>query len=107
MKFITDFGSLTKWERLSNIGNLRIQPFLLVPGHLGRLPGGTSAPQRQKLHTDDVNQCLHNESGSHEAPNENLFDFMFLLLDYGNVLRSTANEPQQMLFPKRNIFQQF
>ena len=24
---------------------------------------GTSATQRQKLHTDDVNQCLHNKSG--------------------------------------------
>ena len=22
-------------------------------------PGGTSATQRQKFHTDDVNQCLH------------------------------------------------
>ena len=27
--------------------------------------GGTSATQRQKFHTDDANQCLHNESSSH------------------------------------------
>ena len=29
--------------------------------------GGTSATQRQKFHTDDVNQCLHNKSGSHRG----------------------------------------
>ena len=29
--------------------------------------GGTSAIQRQKFHTDDLNQCLHNKSGSHEV----------------------------------------
>ena len=70
------------------------------------LPGGMSAPQRQKFHTDDVNQRLLNKSGSHGVPNVNLFDFMFLLVDYGNVFRSTANELPQMLFPKRNIFQE-
>ena len=31
--------------------------------------GGTSATQRQKFHTDDVNQCLHIKSGSHGVPN--------------------------------------
>jgi len=33
--------------------------------------GGTSATQRQKFHTDDLNQCLHNKSGSHGAANVN------------------------------------
>ena len=28
-----------------------------------------SATQRQKFHTDDVNQCLHNKSSSHGVPN--------------------------------------
>ena len=42
--------------------SLRIQPFLLVSRRQGRSPGGTSGPQ--KFHTDDVNQCLHNKSGS-------------------------------------------
>ena len=66
--------------------SLRIQPFLLR----------TSATQRrQKCHTKDVNQCLHNKSGSHGVPNVNLFDFMFLLVDYGNLLCSSANELQQ------------
>ena len=37
----------------------------------------------QKFHTDDVNQCLHNKSGSHGVPNANLFNFMFLLVDFG------------------------
>ena len=27
--------------------------------------GGTSATQRQKFHTDDTNQCLHNRSSCH------------------------------------------
>ena len=49
-------------------------------------PGGTSVTQRQKFHTDDINQCLHNKSSSHGVPNLNLFDFMFLLVDYGKVL---------------------
>ena len=56
--------------------------------------GGTSATQRQKFHTDDVNQCLHNKSGSHGFPNANLFNFTFLLVDFGKLLCSSANELQ-------------
>ena len=48
--------------------------------------------QRQKFHTDDVNQCLHNKSGSHGVPNANLFNFTFLLVDFGKLLCSSANE---------------
>ena len=56
----------------------------------------TSAPQRQKFHSDDVNQCLLNKFGSHGVPNANLFNFTFLLVDFGNkVLCSSANELQQ------------
>ena len=57
--------------------------------------GGTSATQREKFHTDDVNQCLHNKCGSHGVPNANLFNFTFLLVDFGKVLCSSANELQQ------------
>ena len=57
--------------------------------------GGTSATQRQKFHTDDVNQCLYNKSGSHGVPNINLTDFTCLLVDFGKVLCSSANELQQ------------
>ena len=57
--------------------------------------GGTSATQRQKFHTDDVNQCLHNKSGSHGVPNANLFNFKFLLVNFGEVLCSSAHELQQ------------
>ena len=42
--------------------------------------------QRQKFYTDDVNQYLHNKLGRCGVPNKNLFDFMFLLVDYGKVL---------------------
>ena len=57
--------------------------------------GGTSATQRQKFHTDDANQCLHNKSSSHGVPNTNLSNFMCLLVDFGKVLSSSANELQQ------------
>ena len=57
--------------------------------------GGMSATQRQKLHTDDINQCLHNKSGSHVVPNASLFNFRFLQVDFGKVLCSSSNEPQQ------------
>ena len=59
------------------------------------LRGGTSVTQPQKFHTDDVNQCLHNKSGSHWVPNANLFNFMFLLVDFGEVFCSSANELEQ------------
>ena len=57
--------------------------------------GGTSATQRQKFHTDDVNQCLHNKSGGHGVLNANFFNFTFLLVDFGKVLCSSANEVRQ------------
>ena len=57
------------------------------------LRGGTSAIQRQKFCTDNVNQCLHNKSGSHKVPNANLFNFTFLLVDFGKVLR---DDPQAL-----------
>ena len=70
-------------------GNSRFSS-LLAAGDVSR--GGTSATQRQKFHTDDVNQCLHNKSGSHGVPNANLFNFTFLLVDFGVMLCSFANE---------------
>ena len=57
--------------------------------------GGMSTTQRQKFHTDDVNQCLHKKSVSHGVPNANLFNFMFLLVNFGKVLCSSAKELQQ------------
>ena len=59
--------------------------------------GETSVTQRQKFHTDDINQCLHNKSGSHGVPNANFLNFTFLLVDFGQVLCSFANELQQKL----------
>ena len=59
--------------------------------------GGTSPTQRQKFHTDDVNQCLKKKYGSHGVPNTNLFNFSFLLVDFGKVLCSSTNELQQNL----------
>ena len=55
----------------------------------------TSATQRQKFHPDDANQCLHNKSSSHGVPNTNLSNFTCLLVDFGKVLYSSANEFKQ------------
>ena len=72
------------------------QTFLLRSSPLRDVSlGGTSATQQQKFHTDDVNQCLHNKSDSHGISNANLFNFTFLLVDFGKVLCSSANELQQ------------
>ena len=57
--------------------------------------GGTAVTQWQKFHTDDINQCLHNKFGSRGVPNANMFNFTFLLVDFGKVLCSFANELQQ------------
>ena len=60
-----------------------------APPHPGiyRVPPSREEPprggtQRQKFHDDDVNQCLHNKSGSHGVPNANLFNFTFFLVDF-------------------------
>ena len=51
--------------------------------------------QLQKFHTDDANQCLHNKSSSHEVLNIHLSNFTCLLVDFGKLLSSSANELQQ------------
>ena len=66
---------------------------LFAPGDVS--PGGTSAIQRQKFHTLDINQCLHNISGSHEVPHPNLINFTFLLVDFTKMSCLSANELQQ------------
>ena len=63
---------------------------LFADGDVSR--GATSATQRQKFHTDDAIQCLHNKSSSHGVPNTNLSNFTCLLVDFGKVLCLSANE---------------
>ena len=70
-----------------------VSPCSSLLRHVSR--GGTSATQRQKFHTDDVNQCLHTKSGSHAVLNENLFNFTFLLVNFDKLLCSSASELQQ------------
>ena len=72
--------------------NIRFSLFFTA-GEVSR--GGTSVTQRQKFHTDDANQCLDNKSGSHRVPNVNLSNFTCLVVDFGKVLCSSANELQQ------------
>ena len=65
--------------------------------------------QRQKFHTDDANQCLHNESGSHGVPNINLSNFTCLLVNFSEVLCSsaTSSSKTQMLLLEKTIFQKY
>ena len=69
------------------------------------LHGGASATQRQKFHNDDANQCLHNKFGSHWVP-INLSNFTCLLVSFGKVSCSSANELHQnsMLLLEKTIF---
>ena len=63
------------------------KPFLLAPRRRGRFArrnynvcdSATKIP-------DDVNQCLHNRSGSNGVPNANLFNFTVILVDFGKVV---------------------
>ena len=52
------------------------------PLPLSLLTPDTQATQRQKFHTDDAYQCLHNKSGSHGVPNIYLSNFTCLLVDF-------------------------
>ena len=55
--------------------SLRKHPFLLALRRWRRFT-------RRKFHTDDANQCLHNESGSHWVPNINEFVVRFMRYQY-------------------------
>ena len=66
----------------------RKHPFLLALHRWGRFA-------RRKFHTDNANQCLHNKSGGHGVPNITLSNFEGLLVDFGKILCSSANELQQ------------
>ena len=78
-----DFVSKVSAKVLVACENIRFSS-LFVAEDVSR--GGTSATQRQKFHTDDANQCLHNKSGSYGVPNVNLSNFASLLVDFGKVL---------------------
>ena len=56
---------------------------------------GTSATQRQKFHTHDANQWVHNKSCTYGVPNINLSSFTCLLVDFGKVFCSSANKLQR------------
>ena len=60
------------------------------------LRGGTSATQRQKFHTDDANQCLHNKSGS-------------LMVDFGKccIHLPMSSRKTQMPLLEKTIFHKY
>ena len=74
--------------------NSRLSAFFTT--FIGHFTGRELCTLATEFHTGDRDQCLH-KSGSHGlgVPNVNLFDFKFLLGDYGKVLCSAENELQQ------------
>ena len=74
-------------QKILACGNSRFS-LLLATGEV--LQGGTFATQWQKFHADDVNRCSHNKSVSDGVQIANLFNFKFLLVDFGKVLCSSA-----------------
>ena len=80
--------------------NAAVSPFSLPLGTIRQEERLRLRDRNSIFCTDNVNQCLHNKSGSHGVPNVNFFDFMLLPVDYGNLkfLCST-----QMLFLKANL----
>ena len=86
-QLLQSWGLPTTSSDNANLCSLKTQLSLLARD---LSPGGTCARQRQKLytctvHTNDENQYLHNQFGSHRVPNVNLFNFMFLLIIVINV----------------------
>ena len=75
--------------------SLRKHPFLPALSRRGRIARRNVCESAAEFHTDDANQCLHNKSSSHGVPNTNLSNFTCLLVDFGKVLCSSANELQQ------------
>ena len=71
--------------------------------------GETSATQRQKFHTVDVNQCLHNKSGSHGVPNADLFNlrFSWSILVKCFVHLRTSSRKTEMLLLEKNIIHKY
>ena len=72
--------------------SLRKHPFFLSLRRWGRFARRSVCDSATEI---DANQCLHNESGRHGVPNINLSNFEFLLVDFGEVLCSSADELQQ------------
>ena len=63
------FNSTRKGGWGVNLNSLRIQLFLLAPRCWGCSARKKSVSEQQKFHTDDINQGLHNKSGSHGVSN--------------------------------------
>ena len=68
---------------------------------IGHFTGREICTLATEFHTGDIDQCLH-KSGRHGpgVPNVNLFDFVFLLVDYSKVLCYSPNKLRQ----KSNAF---
>ena len=71
--------------------------------------GGTSATQRQKFHTDDVNQCLLNKSGSHRVQMQicSILRFFRSILVKSWVHLQPSSSKTQMLFLEKTIFHKY
>ena len=89
---------------LPNHSSLRKHPFLLALRHWGRFARRNVCDSATETPYWWRNQCLHNESGSHGVPNINLSNFACLLVDFGEVLCSSAKRPQRRRASRSGCF---
>ena len=78
---------------------------LLTPGHVSRR--GTSATQRKKSHTDDVNQCLHYNKSvvvGFQMPIFSILLFSWSIFGKCCVHLRTSSRKSHMLLLEKNIF---
>ena len=76
-------------------GSLQKQPFLLSRDLWGYIVRRNVCDSATQIPYSWHNQCLQNSSRSHGVRNANLFNFTFLLVNFGEVLCSSAKELQQ------------
>ena len=86
--------------------SLRKQPSLLPPRHLRRFARRNVCDSATEIPYWWRNQCLHNISGSHGdgVPNTNLFNFTFLLVDFGKVLCPSTTPAKLKCFMYRRLY---
>ena len=81
--------------------------FFLLLAAFDILQGGTSGTQQQKFHTDDVNQCLHNKSGSpwpgFQMQICSILHFSWAILVKCSFCLRMSSSKTQMLMLEKNI----
>ena len=79
-------------------GNIRFSS-LFAAGDV--LRGGTSASQRQKFHTDDVNHTIESSKNMENTMGQNNLPFFFILIHILEIPGFMSHSPSSFLFPMK------